>query len=628
MSGIFGIVRQLPSKVTEAELVPMADALRHRGPDNISYNARENAGMGHCMLFSTPEALHEILPFREAVSGLTITADARIDNRKQLIADLAVHQSGSKAVTDSQLILYAYMKWGEACVEHLLGDFAFAIWNERLHSLFVARDHMGCKPFYYHCSEGQFVFSSSAMAIARVLGAKATLNEGRVADYLVEELEGIDNTCTWYNEISRMPPAHCAYYRNNRFQARRYWWLEPVDLSQLKTDEDYLAAFTEVYTDAVRCRLRCQTKPASMLSGGLDSSTMTALARDMLVAEGKSALRTYSGISDAGQTCPETQSVEAIIVQGKLTPKCFRPSDSDTYSAGLVAAMLNMEDPFDASWPLLSLMFLGTARDGGRSVLDGLDGDLSMGVPTSYIRLVMGGGDWRGAWREACGYSQHYYRGYFSASSLYLRAFRSLVTPGFLRGIKKKLGATSRYRNLMKDKLILRAFADRVKLPSRLLKYERSLSPPDVGFQAWHKHVMQVPYLTAATERYERIASYFGVEARHPLLDIRLMAFSAALPMRYKVRDGWSKYMLRLLAQERLPENVAWREGSESLSWDFTERLTQQYAIKPGFPQASLEKSLSSWVNTNKLEKTLPEYKWDYYSLHQWLAQSGQSILK
>lgn len=302
MSGIFGIIRLPGASVVDAELAPMADTLKHRGPDGINYFARGNVGLGHCMLQSTPESLHETLPLRDEAAGLTITADARIDNRERLITDIPVRAASGHVITDSQLILHAYIKWGEACVDHLLGDFAFAIWDERAQSLFVARDHMGCKPFYYHCRDGLLVFASSAMAVARVPDVKATLNEGRVADYLVQELEGINKTCSWFNEISRMPPAHCGYFRNNRFQCRQYWVLEPTDLSHLKTDEDYLEAFTEVYFEAVRCRLRCQTEPASMLSGGLDSSTIVALARDILVAEGKPPLRTYSAVSEKGST--------------------------------------------------------------------------------------------------------------------------------------------------------------------------------------------------------------------------------------------------------------------------------------------------------------------------------------
>jgi asparagine synthetase B (glutamine-hydrolysing) len=181
---------------------------------------------------------------------------------------------------------------------------------------------------------------------------------------------------------------------------------------------------------------------------------------------------------------------------------------------------------------------------------------------------------------------------------------------------------------MLEGKLVLPGFAGRTKLAARVSEYECSVSVPGAGLQAWHAHTMQVPYLTAAVERYERIASYFGVEARHPLLDVKLMEFSASLPLKHKVRNGWTKYLLRLLARERLPDSVAWREGSESLSWSFTELQAEQFDKSPGFPHEHMEESLGSIVDQSLLEKLNPEYKWRYYLLYQWLKQSGQSVSK
>jgi asparagine synthase (glutamine-hydrolysing) len=639
MSGIFGIIRTLGAPVADAELAHIADTLKHRGPDGIRYSANDKAGLGHCMLHSTPESLHETLPFRDEPSGLTITADARIDNREQLMADIPVRYISGQVVGDSHLILRAYMKWGEACVDHLLGDFAFAIWDERAQSLFVARDHMGCKPFYYHCHDGLFVFASSAMAVARVPAVRATLNEGRVADYLVQELEGINKTCSWYNEISRMPPAHCGHYRGNRFQIRQYWTLEPADITHLKTDEDYLEAFTEIYTEAVRARLRCQTEPASMLSGGLDSSTIVALARDLLVADGKPSLRTYSGISEEGESCPETRSIEAIVGQGNLTSKCLRPSDTDNYTEGLATALEAMEDPFDGDWTLLALMFLTTAQDGGRILLSGLDGEHAVGAPTNYITYLLRQSQWRTAWKEAQGFSRHYWRGHNSAPRLYLQAVRSRLASQAIRGLNRKLGAPRRYRCLLREHDIAAGFARRVHLPARVREYDHSrLQNPQVSLQAWHRATTQMPYLTAAIERYGRLASYFGVEARHPLMDLRLLRLSIALPWWWKVQNGWSKFMLRLVANERLPHSVAWREGWEELGWMFTARQALPCVAGPAFPLEAMNESLSAYLNSQCLQRcqrgciggdvTQLMNSLHYYQLYQWLQRHGSVALK
>jgi asparagine synthase (glutamine-hydrolysing) len=632
MSGIFGIVRCGEARVAEAELAQMADELKHRGPDGIRYSARDNVGLGHCMLQSTPESLHEILPFRDDASGLVITADARIDNREQLIEDIPVRPASGAIISDSHLILCSYRKWGEACVDHLLGDFAFVIWDERAHSLFVARDHMGCKPFYYHCHDGLFVFASSASGVARIPEVKATLNEGRLADYLVRELEGINKTCTWYNEISRLPPAHCGDFRDNCFHARQYWALEPAEIGHLQSDEDYLQAFTEVYEEAVRVRLRCQAEPASMLSGGLDSSTIVALARDLLVAEGMPPLRTYSGISEEAGDCPETQSVDAVVEWGNLRSTVLTPSAIDTYADTLNNALKISEDPFDSGCTLLSLMFLVAAQDGGRMVFTGLDGEHAVGGPTNYLNYLLREGLLRRAWQEARKFSEHYYRGGYSALVLYLRAIRSCLTPNIVRKIRRWLGFPSRYRRLCSERHISSHFAHRANLRARVKEYDQNLSVPSADLKTWHQHIVQVPYLTAGVERYERLASCFRIEPRHPLLDIRLLELAAAFPLQYKTRDGWSKFSLRQVARSRLPYSVAWREGWEELGWLFLSRWSQNLAVVPFLSQASLENTLSKYMDDDYFltraegdvdqdDRDKSAQLWRYYGVANWLQR-------
>jgi asparagine synthase (glutamine-hydrolysing) len=345
----------------------------------------------------------------------------------------------------------------------------------------------------------------------------------------------------------------------------------------------------------VRTRLRCHTAPASMLSGGLDSSTIVALARDLLAAQGRGPLRTYSGLSPEGAGCPETRAVLAVIARGGLRATCLRPGNMDEHAQALLAALEAMEDPFDGGWALLSLMFLHTAGDGGRVLLSGVDGEHALGAPTGYIRYLLREGRLRAGWREAQGFSTHYYRGCYSPLRLYLQALRSALVPAPLRRVKQWLGAPWRYRALLARSPISPELARRADLAGRFARYQQYLANNSgEGLQAWHQHIMQVPYLIAGIERYERLASYFGVEVRHPLLDTRLLAFSAALPLAQKVRGGWSKFLLRRLAAGRLPAEVAWREGWEELGWQFEARLAQWLGRGQDFPMLGFY--LDQWL--------------------------------
>ena len=122
-------------------------------------------GLGHRMLWTTPGSLNEKLPLSNASGDLIITADARIDNRDELIEALDLNGRLRQTITDSELILAAFERWGEGCPERLLGDFSFAIWDRQKNRLFCARDHMGVKPFYYYLSNKVIVFASEIKAL-------------------------------------------------------------------------------------------------------------------------------------------------------------------------------------------------------------------------------------------------------------------------------------------------------------------------------------------------------------------------------------------------------------------------------------------------------------------------------
>ncbi len=139
--------------------------------------------------------MHEKLPFHDEKAGLIITADARIDNRKELSEELDIENI--EEVSDSYFILKSYEKWGEKCPEHLLGDFAFAIWDEKEEKLFCARDHMGIKPFYYYLNDDIFVFGTEIKALFDVPNVPYQLNKIKVALYLMD-IE--DNKLTFYRK--------------------------------------------------------------------------------------------------------------------------------------------------------------------------------------------------------------------------------------------------------------------------------------------------------------------------------------------------------------------------------------------------------------------------------------------
>ncbi|MEO1340667.1 MAG: asparagine synthetase B, partial [Cyanobacteria bacterium J06635_13] len=252
MSGIVGIYQRCGRVVESEQLGSMVDSLLHRGADGSNIWRESNVGMGHLMLWTTPESLLEQLPWADSQTDTVITADARIDNRQELISLLGLKGDRDK-ITDSSLILKAYHKWGEKCPAKLIGDFAFAIWDARHRRFFCARDPMGIKPFYYYCSGSVFAFASEIKALLRLSAVEPQLNELRVAYQLAGFLE--DEEVTFYENIWRLKSAHSLIVNQESKKLEQYWALDPDQRIKLSSHQEYTAAFKELFTEAVHCRL-------------------------------------------------------------------------------------------------------------------------------------------------------------------------------------------------------------------------------------------------------------------------------------------------------------------------------------------------------------------------------------
>ena len=177
MSGIVGIINLDGKPVSRELLQQMTDFMAYRGPDGRGIWSDDYIGLGHTLLCATQESLKERQPF-SLDNEVWITADARIDGRKELIGKLRSEVTANlNDVTDVELILRAYDRWGEQCVEHLLGDFAFAIWDGRKRQLFCARDHFGVKPFYYAQVGNSLILSNTLNCVRLHPAVSDELNE-------------------------------------------------------------------------------------------------------------------------------------------------------------------------------------------------------------------------------------------------------------------------------------------------------------------------------------------------------------------------------------------------------------------------------------------------------------------
>jgi asparagine synthase (glutamine-hydrolysing) len=573
MSGICGILDLTGAALDPSRIGRMTALLERRGPDGTHAWQDGPAALGHTLLATTPEALTETLPLRDPESGCVIAADCRLDNRETLLASLGLDRAG-RVIGDGELILRAYLRWGEACPEHLLGDFAFAIRDPRQGRLFCARDHLGMRQLIYSHQPGRlFAFASEPRAVVAVDGVPRRLNEMRLAEYLAG-LEDSDHEITFFQEVWRLPPAHRLTVTAGGIRRERYWTLQPGPPLRLGSTDEYGEAFREVFTQAVRCRLRSPGPVGAMLSGGMDSGSVVAVASRLLAQAGQGPLHTFSAVGPDPASCIETRTIHAALTMPGLAPTLVSHADLDAYLDDLIRLAKEIDEPFDFHMTLPRAVWLAGHRAGFRVMLDGAAGDVVLGHGTQLARYLRAG-RWLRALRDAKG-EERFWGPTWPAWRALAEAARTALAPDWLRRARRRVQA-ARGSSLPKGALIHPDFAARIGLHQRIGQLRATAPDHFLPFPEERARAIMSAGLTVGRERYDRVASAIAVEPRDPFMDIRVAQMCLALPMELLQRDGWPKVLLREAMAGLLPDEVRWRRGKEHLGWTFTKALARHW---------------------------------------------------
>ena len=568
MSGLVALYHPDGRPVEQPCLDKMTVALAHRGTDGSGLWRDGPVGLGHRMRWTTPESLHETLPLALPDKKLAITADARLDNRDELIAALDV---ADRAIPDSALILLAYDRWGEACPEKLLGDFAFVLWDGRRGAIFCARDHIGVKPFFYYHKTGRlFACASEIKALLCLPDIPQRLNEARVGECLGLLLD--DKETTFYHEILRLPPGHRLTVDPKGARLDAYWALDPHRSLEGRSNDEYAQEFRWLFTEAVRARMRSAFPIGSMLSGGLDSSSVTCTARGIAAAQGKGPLHTFSLVFDDVPSCDERGYIQAVVEQSGLTPHFVRGDKVSPLSD--FEQVLGYEDePFlPPNLFLVRALYETASKNGVQVLLDGVDGDSTVFHGEGYLRELVRAGRILAVLRELRGIARHGRLPWRRACRVHVI---SPLIPDWLRrayrsfpGRRPHETTETRMRSL-----ICPDFAKRIHLIERVREDEaRGRTRPRTVREA-HWHRLNHGSTPFGLEVIDHAASRFGIESRHPFFDRRLLEFCLALPADQKMFEGWTRIVLRRAMEGILPEAIRWRPGKSNLSPNFAHSL-------------------------------------------------------
>ena len=633
MSGFAGVFHIDGQPVSERQLEQMSAALAYRGPDGCKQWMDKQTGLVFAHFHTMPEDMSgPYQPLVHANQKLVIAADARVDNRADLLAKLSGYlPQQSHPFTSAELILAAYARWGQDCLEALVGDFAFAIWDAGQKTLFLARDPMGVRQVYYAFVEGAFYFSSSIKTILAALPRPATLNENLMKAFLMGTTDMW--VCqTMYQEIHRLPPAHCLLVQGANPTPHLYDSFEPRQAYAYKNDEAWLEAFRGLLDEAIRSRLRSATPVALSVSGGLDSSSIAAVAYHLFQSgESFPKIGLYSTIFENTPQADEKIYFDIIAAHCADWPVKRIVSD-DLWGLKEFGRDNNfpLEEPDIFPLRSHSLAILRAASAGGcRVVLTGDMGEMNMGIVTYLTPEVLRTIPLK-HWPQEMKHFQHHAEMHWSQlltrayirpfiPDSFLKAFHGLRTSGKKKNNRPWL--TQDTRNYVKE-----------VCPANSAFYK----PPhlDLLSQLVYYHTRRV-YDLVRLSALDVISAYANIETRHPFLDRRLVDFLLHIPQHLRSWQGMDRVILRRSMTDMLPDAIRQRRKTHQFS-DLAERglMKERSRIEDLLQNSQLDKLglLDSQLLHRKLldfwsGEALPfRYFFQPLYLESWLQASDEQL--
>jgi len=577
MSGIAGLVRFDGQPVKRQELERVANTLRQYGPDRFGVTVNENIGLVHTLMRMTPEDRFDKQPQR-GPSGALITADVRLDNRDELIARFGITRRDAVEWPDSRLLIAGWEKIGDDIWPILRGPFAVAIWDPRKCELTLSRDHLGLNVVMWHSNDRFFAFASLPKGLFALDDVPREYCEEKLADFLV--LNHADHVTTIYRNVFRVPPAHTVQVKSDgSLKLQRYWSSTEIKPVRLASDAAYAEGLRECLDRAVRRQMRSMHPIGCLLTGGLDSSSVSVLAARALNEKSQRLVtftgvprRNFNGRVPSGCYADETPHVKAIQeAVGNIDAEYVHNDGYDDF-AGLERFFIALDgpvrNPLNLGW---MLAILERARSQGRRVLlGGLHGNQTIswnGWAQTATHLLRG--------RLTLAYRQwrQFYR-----STPYSRwvALRKLllepIIPARLgdwtdrRRYPTGIGAWQDHAPIRADFAVAMAVGSRAKKVGHDFLYRMRADERTKG-------LTQVDYVG---DWHAAEKAVTGVEVRDPTADIDVLSFCFGVPAEQYLAEGIDRSLIRRAMWGLLPETVLTNRLSGLQVPDWYEKIEGQ----------------------------------------------------
>ena len=625
MCGIAGLIKYCHGDIA-ADIKAMRDVFPYRGPDDKGcwIHPGRMLALGHRRLSILDPTMAGHQPMQDEENGLVIIFNGEIYNYLEIREDLRAKGCYFKTGTDTEVILKAFAQWGEACLHHFNGMFAFAIWQEKEQRLFIARDRLGIKPFYYFENNQGFYFASEIKAIRAVLPESPAVQDELIDAYMSFGYVPGENTLL--KGVKRLLPGHYMFKRVGNDEPvllKKYWDLSFTD-NEDRGEDYYLENARSLLDSAIDLRLRSDVPLGIFLSGGLDSSAVVGL----LAPRVNEPLKTFSVAYDFGSQFNETAYARQVAKKFNtdhheifITPDDFRD---------FIPRFIHLMDEPVTESAAISLYFVSKlakeqvtvvlSGEGSDEIFAGYDLYRYMAVLEKYFR-----------------YGGKAITGFLAGLGGYLLPDGNKLAKYLILGalpLEQRYKGISTYEERYKKRLYNDAFS----LACREQKNDavkRFLT--DLFKQTSNNDVLnRMLYFDTKTWlvddlliKADRMSMAASLELRVPFLDYRLVEFAASMPVKYKIKNSQGKYLLKKMMQDVLPKETIYRK-----KMGFPTPLKMMFeGDLYGYAQdvlLSASGKISTYFARKRIEEILCEHKrkkmdhhrlvWQLIVLEQWLS--------
>lgn len=533
MCGIVGIVSFVQQPIEEHRLRRMMQVIKHRGPNDEGIYLQDNVGLGHVRLSILDLSMAGHQPMQDETGRYTIVLNGEIYNFIELREQLEKVGVEFVSNSDTEVLLKGYIYYGQEVLDKLNGMFAFAIYDAERKELFAARDRFGVKPFYYYQSDKEFIFASEIPAILEIYGRKNRANETAVFDYLA--FNRTDQTeDTFFEGVKKLQHGHSLVIKEGKLSISCWYNLrERVQGKRLQSDEK---EFLNLLEDSIRIRLRSDVPVGVCLSGGLDSSSIVSIISERLKHP---EVNTFSAVYESKYRADESEFIN--LYKDKLPNMHFTYPTYRSLFEDLNSFIACHAEPVPSTGPYAQYC---TMRLAGQHVTVTLDG--------------------QGADEELGGY--HYFYGLYYKSLLKRLKLITLIKEmvKYVAFHRSSYALQTFVYFLLPNKLRVKARVNErgYLLPEFANRFQNSV----IADNLYGSKSMQDALINHFEYKLEHLLKWddrnsmqFSVESRTPFLDYRLVEYLLKTEDSAKIKDGYTKSLLRRSMKGLLPDRIRLR---------------------------------------------------------------------